>query len=594
MNNKILKYNFDSFCFALLFILNIIIFYLVFGDRFLDPNSWLYTNSYDGIKNYYNYLFYTQVQEGNGLLSYTGMNYPFVDHILYTDSTPVLAMMVKLMGLEKIAVQMYNNFFLLNYLLAPVVAYKIGQHLGFKSLVNIVFSLVVVWLHPMVFNMGEWVNLSMSLYFLAGIYLSILLYKSSRVSYPLLAGLFLLIVFVSLTHLYYLPLMVFLLGGFFAWLLLVPEYRLKAISGLLTLLVSAVSVFLFVKLSDPLSASRPTEVLGYNAPGLTCAWSDYFKSYECLSLPALFQQEDWNIEKLTFLGSAFPLIILITLYSIYTNKLWKISRLKNGRHQLFTAIFTGSLICYFTSLGTKLEIFNDNIKIYNFLNPLNILSEISDTFKNFRSMARFSLPAFTGLIICGFYVVDRFLRSQNNLYLRYIVTGIILITYLIDTTQMSLHARKGAKQPNIFSIENNNQLPELQAGGFDAILPLPYYHVGTEKKGYIIDDNNFWSRETYRRALHYKLPLMSCKLSRTPVYTAEELFSLFQETHDAHIMDLLNGKKILIIEDTVYKKINIDTEPAKTISVNHEVFLARINPKLLAEKDGVRYYELEF
>jgi hypothetical protein len=369
--------------------------------------------------------------------------------------------------------------------------------------------------------------------------------------------------------------------------------RQKAMIGLMTMLVGAVVVILFAKLSDPYASLRPTEVLGYNAPGLTCAWSDYLKSYECLSLPAFFKQENWNIEKLTFLGSAFPLILLVA-----TVLIWGVVKEKNrsilSQYKLFTAIAFGSLVCYFTSLGTKLEVFNDSVRIYNFLNPLNIISEFSESAKNFRSMARFSLPAYTGLIICGFYVLNEFIKCESHKSIKQFIVAFICFIYLVDVYQMTMHTKIAANQANIFDEAHNASLPEIDISSYSALLPLPYYHVGTEKKGWIIDDNNFWSRETYRRALYYKLPLMACKLSRTPLYTAEQLFSLFSGSPDPQIMNLLRGKKVLICVDTIYKKMNIDTEPAKTIAVSQEQFLEQWQPTFLLEKDGVKYYELLF
>jgi hypothetical protein len=590
MRPLIQKYNNHTVGFGILFFINIAIFYIAFGPRFLHPDDFLFTNSYDGIKNYYNYIYYTTI--GSEWLEYTGMNYPFTDHVLFTDSTPVLGFFVKAFGLSDYAISIYNLFFIIPFLFASPLSYAIGRELDFKPLLNIVFALAVVWLHPMLFNMGEWVNLSMSIYFLLAIYIYILWFKNKGIGLRYLMSLFILIMVASFTHLYYLPLILFLIGPPMAYNVIAGS-RQKAMIGLMTMLVGAVVVILFAKLSDPYASIRPTEVLGYNAPGLTCAWSDYLKSYECLSLPAFFKQENWNIEKLTFLGSAFPLTLLVAIVLI-----WGVVKEKNrsilSQHKLFTAIAFGSLVCYFTSLGTKLEVFNDSVRIYNFLNPLNIISEFSESAKNFRSMARFSLPAYTGLIICGFYVLNEFIKCESHKSIKQFIVAFICFIYLVDVYQMTMHTKIAANQPNIFDEAHNASLPEIDISSYNALLPLPYYHVGTEKKGWIIDDNNFWSRETYRRALYYKLPLMACKLSRTPLYTAEQLFSLFSGSPDPQIMNLLKGKKVLICVDTIYKKMNIDTEPAKTIAVSQEQFLEQWQPTFLLEKDGVKYYELFF
>lgn len=520
------------------------------------------------------------------------MNYPHVDHVLFTDSTPILGFMVKLLGLESNALSIYNLFFIIPFLFASLIAYKIGQCLDFNVGLNIVFALCVVWLHPMMFCLGEWVNLSMSIYFLIGTYLYIKWANSSGLGYGMVTAMMLLVVGASLTHLYYLPLILFLIGPAIAVHALNGSFK-KSLIALASLAASAVGVIVFAKVSDPLSAMRPTELLGYNVPSLTCAWSDYFKSYECLKLPAFYKQKDWNIEKLTFLGSAYPLIILISIYLLWSVRGKYNQLLKEPNNKYIIGIAAGTAICYFTSLGSYLEIFDDSVKIYNIFNPLNIIAEFSDSAKNFRSMARFSLPAFTGLLICGFYILNVFMKSPKYKMVKIAIVSIISMLYLIDFVQMTGHTMKGANQANLFSEANNKALPQL-ATSYDALIPLPYYHVGTEKKGFIIDDNNFWSRETYRRALHYQLPLMACKMSRTPLVTAERMFSLFSDSPDEELLRMLKGKKILICEDTVYKRVEIDTEPATTISMNHEKFLEIWKPDFLLEKDGVKYYELVF
>ncbi len=572
-------------------IINLGFFYFAFGSRFLHPDDFLFTNSFDGIKNYYNYIYHTTI--GTDWLSYTGMNYPFTDHILFTDSTPIIGFIVKAFGLGSYAIAIYNLFFIIPYLLAAPLAYAIGRELRFITLLNVVFALSVVWLHPMLFNMGEWVNLSMSIYFLLGIYFYIRWIKKEAYGVKYLIAIALLVIIASLTHLYYLPLVLFLIGPAMAYNFVFGR-RTKAALGLATLLCSALAVVSFAKLTDPMAALRPTVVLGYNTPGLTCVWSDYLTSYKCLSLPAFFNQENWNKEKLTFMGSAFPLVLLIGIGLLWIGRKQLKKSISASQHKLIIAIAAGTLICYFTSLGAKLEIFNDSVRIYNFFNPLNILSEISPSAKNFRSMARFSLPAYTGLLICGFYILNVFIQSSKYRIAKIGMVAIISIIYITDVVQMTLHISVAANQPNIFNEAHTSSLPQIDGSQYMALLPLPYYHIGTEKKGWIIDDNNFWSRETYRRALHYNIPLMACKMSRTPLYTAEKLFSLFGDKPDPELMNMLSGKKILICEDTVYKMMNIDTEPAKRIAVSHKKFLDQWQPQFLLEKDGVKYYELTF
>src|SRR5690606_22699773 len=52
-------------------------------------------NGGDGMKNYYTYLY--QVQHGTGT-HFKGMNYPFGEHVIFTDNMPLLAWLIQGMG----------------------------------------------------------------------------------------------------------------------------------------------------------------------------------------------------------------------------------------------------------------------------------------------------------------------------------------------------------------------------------------------------------------------------------------------------------------------------------------------------------------
>ena len=54
----------------------------------LAPNSYLFSDNPDGIKNYYTFLY--QQKYGTGF-HFMGMNYPFGENLIYVDAIPIFS-----------------------------------------------------------------------------------------------------------------------------------------------------------------------------------------------------------------------------------------------------------------------------------------------------------------------------------------------------------------------------------------------------------------------------------------------------------------------------------------------------------------------
>lgn len=582
----------NRYNYLVLTILAISTFVFVFGEKLLRLDDWLLANAYDGLKNYFNYLYYTKVQDEGGLWDYFGMNFPYHDNLFYTDATPILALLVKVLGLKNIALPAYNLFFISNLLISPFVAFQLGKKLGFMPVQNWIFSLFIVWVHPMVLYIGEWTNLSLSIYFLLASYFLVSHLQSYNDShfnrYKYLIYNAILIFVATLTHLYYLPMLVIYIGAAYGMAFLLLDKK-QSLLSLGVILLPAVFVLLLINLVDPNLAVRPDTVLGYDAGNSTCSWSDYFKSYNYLSLPSLYEQTDWNLMKLKFMGSAFPLTILFFLVVFF--KKYKPKALKGLNHEslIVCCIFFAGVICLFTSMGSKVSFFGDAFRVFNIFNPLNIAAEIVDTFKQFRSMSRFGLPAFTGITISVFYVLS-YIQKRYKAKVYLAIISFIMLVMCIDIVQSLIFYKSGFNGHSPFTDEVFEEFPDFDDRKIDAILPIPYYHLGTEKHGLIIDDKDNWSKQTYQMAIKYKSPLMACKMSRIPIYTAENLLSLFSDNPNKDILERLKGKSVLIPYNTSVKPNVPGTEPAKNVSANAQVYIEKWSAEFLVESKGVKYY----
>lgn len=560
---------------------------LTVGDKLLHINELSFDNHYDVLKNYYTYLYYITISD-DSILTFDGMNYPYTEHIVYTDNSPILAIIVKTLGLGNYAVGIFNGLILFNLVIAPIIAYAIGKSLNLTWYINIVFSVFVVWMHPQQFNIFSSSNLSLSSLVLLSLYLAIQLFTTDKKN-P--TGIYLSIIALIFTssfiHLYYLMLNAFIFLPAFCILLF--SNRKKAILGILSTLVGVGFVFLSIRMTDIDYALRPKGDLGFNYHVWRGELINFFKSYYFLDLPYFLKHEKYTPYWYCFLGTAFPIVIISAVFYLVNAKKGLISFFKSNI--LILPLLLIGTVSAFTAIGNDIII--GRFQFFNFLNPLYLASFVTDIFNNFRFLSRFNFISFIVFTTLGYYLLNLLILKYHTVLAKTIV-GLCIVISLVDVYGMVKFQKKELLDSNsIFTKSQMSDVP-LFTKTYDAILTLPYYNVGSETTGYIIDDNDDWSHYTYQLSIKNELPLLASKLSRTPPPVSKKLFSLFQEEPDDSLLLALKGKSIIIVLSQKYDSVQMNDEPSKSISNNKRLFIEKWNPTYLYTKDEVEYYEMIF
>ena len=83
----------------------------------------------DGIKNYYTYLYHAKFD--SSFHEFSGMNYPYFEHVVYTDAHPLFSYLIGKLGLANYGIGILNSLMLLSYPIASIFVFKILRH--FKS-----------------------------------------------------------------------------------------------------------------------------------------------------------------------------------------------------------------------------------------------------------------------------------------------------------------------------------------------------------------------------------------------------------------------------------------------------------------------------
>jgi hypothetical protein len=170
------------------------------------------------------------------------------------------------------------------------------------------------------------------------------------------------------------------------------------------------------------------------------------------------------------------------------------------------------------------------------------------------------------------------------------VLPVLFALVFIDISDMWRFHNKRIQQ-NEFNTARLNTIPEINYADYQAILPVPYYTVGSERYHYTIDEQSSWF--TYNCQLQIKsgLPNMAVRLSRTPPVFVEEIFSIFiGDTINPDLYQRLSDKPILVIYDATVKH-ETGLEPAATVAREGPAIITKYPMELVAEDGNVKYYK---
>ena len=151
--------------FFLLLIISLIITFWLYGNVILDPNNYAFSNSGDGIKNYYTYAHH--IKNNNSYFNFEGMNYPYGEHFIYTDCHPILMLTFKWLSnyfpfLKTYSIAILNELLILSVFLTFIVTYFVLLEFKIEKWIAILFCIGITLLAPQIYRMPGHFALSYS------------------------------------------------------------------------------------------------------------------------------------------------------------------------------------------------------------------------------------------------------------------------------------------------------------------------------------------------------------------------------------------------------------------------------------------------
>lgn len=599
-------------------LLQTLLIFRAFGPLLTEPGQHLLVTGYDGLKNYFTFQAYLQQPTAAGFSWFKMMNYPFGEYIFYTDNTPLLAVLVRFWShhvhdITPYGLDIYHALLLLGLLVSTALLVSILRRLLRHWLLVVAFAVMLPWLNPQLCRLllGHF-NLAYSFVVLLAIWGLLRLYDRAQAHQPigrLVVGLVVGFTLISFIHLYYLPLLGLLTAAFFAaWLL--PKRRWKqeprlvvagaALSGLP--LVISVAVVRSIDAYYKLRLSDPT---GFNFPAWKLQVSALVQPYSYLTTHFVIEPiTPVSQESQAYLG-AFALFGLVAglvawLAARPATRRWWAAWSLTPERRFLGLLGVAALVGLLGSVGTVYDV--GDFHITNYLSPFFYLHKLTDNASHFRTVARFCWPFFWFVNLLVVVGLDHWLHTGRTPW-RWVVAAILVLLAYIDTRETLKYYRRSLQENVLTNQAFQPEVAPLLAGlhpeQYQAILPVPYFHVGCENIDLTVDDDDLHSRHSYQLALHTTLPLMASKLSRTPPAHARLLRTLFDPAGPApELRQQLrsNGKPVLVLFDQSYYDGTIDlagrqTNPfAKQLIEAGATFPTNQHLTLLAESGKIRLY----
>jgi len=559
--------------------------YLALGSLLLRPNGYMLNNDGDGLKNYFTPAYYLRYDGG---LHFSGMNYPFGEHVVFTDNQPVISLLLswldELLPVWPQAVGIFNLLLFLSVPCCALLLYRIGRHYYLPKAYAVAVALLITFLSPQLYRFSGHYALAY-LVFVPWLWWWLIRQSAAK---SLLRWWLVWTAGVSLfglIHVYFILMGVVMTLAYQLVDQLIygvkPRWKnllLATAPALLPLLLFK----LFLALTDAV-ADRPASPYGFFT----------YKAYwESLFMPPsgpvrafidrLIPVREVPGESVAYAGFFSFLVLIFSLVRLVQ---WGIKkRFRKWIHpalpaRLNVATWAGMLVFFF-SMGIP------------FTWGLDWLLEVLGPLKQFRSLGRFAwVPyyLFSMYAAVYLYLLYRLLKRHKLGRLGAWVAGFVLLFWAWEAgmhVEDTLGYLGKQQHENLFTQPQIDYVEWLESeqlapGDFQAILPIPAFFIGSEK--FIPEfPHPDASRQGFQAAFQTGLPLACGMMSRTSLSQSLELIQLMSnELIEKQILKRYPSDKpllLLAIKDVV-------------LSVNEQALLKKA--ELISSRGNVQLMRLE-
>lgn len=497
----------------------------------------------DGLKSTFGTIYH--LRHDTAFWQTDAMNYPFGESVFFTGNQVVFTNILKasqnITGIElsEKAMGLSNLWILFSFVLCALFIYLILIELKLPWWYAVLGGILIALLSTQWERLSGHYNLAVAFAFPVPIYILMRFYKRPSLITSILFGLYMLL--ITAKHLYFALIIIALITPFWIHMLVSGlNGRGKWPHALLHLGIQVIIPLLVFLIFSGMHDSA-TDRTAY-------PWGFYFSrmKLEAVFLPIglphgsflEFSHHSKSTAYVSLLGTVIFMVIAIRFFILLFKRKFQEAFLI-GESKSFSWIFWGSVICLLLSFGLPFSPSYE--KLLNYTGPL----------RQFRVPGRFVIPFYYVMTVTAFYLF--WFWFKRTAFKGKVLVLVLALLFTAFESIMHIRARPRQyrhtfEQLNDWEneLEQNRWINEHDWSEFQAIIPLPYFHIGTEN--YWIGDGSPVIEPAYFTSIKTGLPLNAVMLSRSSISQCLLNLDLVSEPyHQYEILDLLPSEKPFLL-----------------------------------------------
>lgn len=526
-------------------VLSIAVLLLFFGPLLKDPNRVYFAPSGDGLKSYAASVYH--LKNDSSLFRSEIQNYPYGEMAFFADCHPMITNPIQILSTTGIDFRAYivgiiNLFMLLSIVLAAIFLYLIFTELKVSWWFAAVASVGIAMLSPQIGRLGGHFSLSHLMWLPMLIWL--LMKFDQNKSYWLSAIIGFVTFFAAGMHMYFFAIFGFLFLFYWSFSLYSRQINVRNYQCVVHLFIQLILPLILVQLIVGANnniidrTTHPWGFFAYKANPAT-VFLPLHKPYATI-MKQIGMKYDYEWEAFAFIGLVALIGFVVGVYRmiirIRKKQLWW----KVSENSFITTFFWASVASLLLSFSIP---FNMGLTfLLDYLGPIQQL----------RALSRFSWLFYYVINVLVFYGIFGLMKRGISMK----ILGILSLLFLLYDGYLNV---------NQYAPRLNNRIPELEdtanstsenawvkminPADYQAVLPLPYFHVGSE---------NVWleskcnaMQQSLIVSLKSGLPSMGVALSRTSISQTYKSLGLVCIPVSPYQIenDLPNQKPLLLVVD---------------------------------------------
>ncbi|MES2703481.1 MAG: hypothetical protein V4649_12630 [Bacteroidota bacterium] len=500
------------------FAIGVIVF--AFSHIVTDPGHAVTELGGDAAKNTFTYVYHSMYGSG---YHFDGMNYPYGEHIIYTDGQPLISVLFASLGHVSANTALATMWLLigLSYVLAIIFLYKILVHYKAHPLAAMLFAGLITIFSPQVFRLQGHYALAYACLIPMVFYWNILYHERKALRYCVY--IFVAGSLMAFLHLYFAAMLLFWAAGYaIGYLSLERRERLAGrIKHVAPVLVAAVCVFMLlsvtIKLTDivhdrPVTPYANTETNTRAKLLLTSAHSPIWQyALKRSWVPSAANKEEGYV----YIGFAVAMTLGIAVL------LWLLRKLNISKEPAPAGLANFSPVWFVVAVFVLLLSMG-----IPFIWHMQWLMDVVPAFKQFRSMGRFSWVFYYIVSVYAALFISRYSEELVRRGKLAVGLAVFIVPFSLWTFEASGYVKytRGLAEMSrynyeaMFPAKEQNWQTFLGQHGhkgadFQSLLLLRYFHVGSEK--WWVGDGSWLVSLGVRPAMELRLPIMNVMLSRS-------------------------------------------------------------------------------